>query len=142
VFREGYDATLDDLRKLSTNADGFLLELEARERARSGIESLKVGYNRVHGFYIEIGKTHAAKVPAEYTRRQTLTNYERYITEELKRFEDQVLSAKDRALAREKELYEAMLDRLLTQLGALQSAAQALADLDVRWPISPMPRSD
>lgn len=131
VFREGYDATLDDLRKLSTNADGFLLELEARERARSGIESLKVGYNRVHGFYIEIGKTHTAKVPAEYTRRQTLTNYERYITEELKRFEDQVLSAKDRALAREKELYEGLLDRLLTQLGALQSAAQALADLDV-----------
>lgn len=131
VFREGHDATLDELRRLSTNADGFLLELETRERARSGIESLKVGYNRVHGFYIEIGKTHAAKVPAEYTRRQTLTNYERYITEELKRFEDQVLSAKDRALAREKELYEGLLDRLLTQLGALQSAAQALADLDV-----------
>ncbi len=131
VFREGYDTTLDELRGLSTHADGFLLELEARERARSGIESLKVGYNRVHGFYIEIGKSHAAKVPAEYTRRQTLTNYERYITEELKGFEDQVLSAKDRALAREKQLYENLLDCLLVRLGGLQSAAQGLAEIDV-----------
>ena len=131
VFRDGFDATLDELRRLSTNADGFLLELEARERARTGIETLKVGYNRVHGFYIEIGKTHAAKVPADYTRRQTLTNYERYITEELKRFEDQVLSAKDRALAREKELFEALLDRLVAGLQALQAMAQALAELDV-----------
>ena len=131
VFREGHDATLDELRRLSTNADGFLLDLEARERARTGIETLKVGYNRVHGFYIEIGKTHAAKVPADYTRRQTLTSYERYITEELKRFEDQVLSAKDRALAREKELYEGLLDRLLAELPALQAMAQALAELDV-----------
>jgi DNA mismatch repair protein MutS len=131
VFREGFDATLDELRRLSTNADGFLLELEARERTRTGIETLKVGYNRVHGFYIEIGKTHSAKVPADYTRRQTLTSYERYITEELKRFEDQVLSAKDRALAREKELFEALLDRLLAQLAALQAMAQALAELDV-----------
>ena len=131
VFREGCDAMLDELRALSTHADGFLLELEARERASTGIETLKVGYNRVHGFFIEIGKTHAAKIPPHYTRRQTLTACERYITEELKGFEDKVLSAKDRALAREKELYEALLDRLLEQLAPLQSAAQALAELDV-----------
>ncbi len=131
VFRAGHDATLDHLRALSENADGFLVELEQRERARSGIDALKVGYNRVHGYYIEVGKTHAAKIPADYTRRQTLTHYERYITEELKKFEDQVLSARDRALAREKELYEALLDQLAGHLGVLQSAAQALADLDV-----------
>ncbi|MGQ0531023.1 MAG: DNA mismatch repair protein MutS [Panacagrimonas sp.] len=131
VFRAGFDAVLDELRQLSTNADGFLSALEARERSRTGIEAPKVGYNRVHGYYIEIGKVHAAKIPADYTRRQTLTNFERYITEELKRFEDQVLSARDRALAREKELYEALLDRLLQQLASLQAAAQALAELDV-----------
>ena len=131
VFRAGFDAALDELRTLSTNADGFLLDLERRERARSGIESLKVAYNRVHGFYIEIGKAQAAKVPADYTRRQTLTSYERYTTEELKGFEDKVLSARERALAREKTLYEAMLDELVAQLDALQRAAAALAELDV-----------
>jgi len=131
VFRTGFDATLDELRNLSQNADGFLVDLEARERARTGIETLKVGYNRVHGYYIEVGKTHAAKIPADYTRRQTLTNYERYITDELKKFEDQVLSARDRALAREKELYEALLDRVAADLPALQQMAQALAELDV-----------
>ena len=131
VFRNGYDATLDQLRALSSNADGFLVELEQRERARSGIDTLKVGYNRVHGYYIEIGKTHVAKVPADYSRRQTLTHYERYITDELKKFEDQVLSARDRALAREKELYEALLDHLGAQLRVLQQAAQALTELDV-----------
>jgi len=131
VFREGYDAMLDQLRQLSDNADGFLVDLEQRERARTGIETLKVGYNRVHGYYIECGKTHAAKIPADYTRRQTLTNYERYITEELKKFEDQVLSARDRALAREKELYEALLESLAQHLRPLQQAAQALAELDV-----------
>jgi DNA mismatch repair protein MutS len=131
VFREGFDPTLDHLRQLSTHADGFLLELEQRERAATGIDALKVGYNRVHGYYIEVGKTHAAKIPARYTRRQTLTNYERYITEELKSFEDQVLSARDRALARERELYEALLDRLHETLAPLQRCAQALADIDV-----------
>ena len=131
VFREGYDTTLDQLRQLSENADGFLVDLEQRERARTGIETLKVGYNRVHGYYIECGKTHAAKIPADYTRRQTLTNYERYITEELKKFEDQVLSARDRALAREKELYEGLLESLAQRLRPLQQAAQALAELDV-----------
>jgi DNA mismatch repair protein MutS len=131
VFRSGYDATLDQLRALSENADGFLLELEQRERARTGIETLKVGYNRVHGFFIEVGKTHAAKIPVDYTRRQTLTHAERYITEELKRFEDQVLSARDRALAREKELFDLLLDRLIAGLAPLQGAARALAELDV-----------
>jgi DNA mismatch repair protein MutS len=131
VFRNGFDATLDELRQLSENADGFLADLEARERARTGVDALKVGYNRVHGYYIELGKTHAAKVPADYMRRQTLTHYERYITDELKRFEDQVLSARDRALAREKQLYEDLLDHLNRQLAPLQACAQALAELDV-----------
>lgn len=131
VFRAGHDATLDELRGLSENADGYLLDLERRERERSGIDSLKVAYNRVHGYYIEVGKSHAAKIPADYTRRQTLTNYERYITEELKRFEDTVLSARDRALAREKALYEALLEELAGHLPALQATAAALAELDV-----------
>jgi DNA mismatch repair protein MutS len=130
VFRAGFDALLDELRALSDNADGFLVQLEARERQRSGIETLKVGYNRVHGYFIEIGKAHAARVPADYTRRQTLTNAERYITEELKHFEDQVLGARDRSLAREKQLYEQLLDQLTGQLRALQAMAAALAELD------------
>ncbi|PTU32186.1 DNA mismatch repair protein MutS [Stenotrophobium rhamnosiphilum] len=131
VFRTGYDNTLDELRRLSENADGYLLDLETRERARSGIDSMKVGYNRVHGYYLEVSKLHVAKVPADFTRRQTLTNAERYITEELKKFEDQVLSARDRALAREKELYEALLDRLARHLQPLQASAAAIAELDV-----------
>ena len=131
VFRPGFDATLDELRNLSTNADGFLLDLEARERARSGIDSLKVGYNRVQGYFIEVTKQHSAKVPADYLRRQTLTNAERYITEELKRFEDQVLGARDKALAREKQLYEALLDRVAADLVPLQATAAAVAELDV-----------
>jgi DNA mismatch repair protein MutS len=131
VFRNGHDETLDHLRQLSENADGFLIDLENRERARTGIETLKVGYNRVHGYYLEVGKSHVAKIPADYSRRQTLTNYERYITDELKKFEDQVLSARDRALAREKELYESLLDHVAARLQPLQQTAQALAELDV-----------
>ena len=131
VIRDGFDATLDELRELSTNADGYLRELEKRERERTGIETLKVGYNRVHGFFIEMGKAHAEKVPAEYTRRQTLKNAERYITDELKQFEDQVLSARDKSLAREKELYEGLLDTLNEHLPALQQLAEAVAELDV-----------
>ncbi|MGB0955297.1 MAG: DNA mismatch repair protein MutS, partial [Panacagrimonas sp.] len=131
VFKPGFDATLDELRGLSENADAFLLDLEQRERARSGIETLKIGYNRVHGYYLEAGKVHADKVPAQYTRRQTLTHSERYITEELKRFEDQVLSARDRALAREKQLYEQLLQTLCESLSALQISARAVAQLDV-----------
>ena len=130
VFAEGFDATLDELRELSTNADGFLAELETRERARSGIDTLRVGYNRVHGYYIEIPRGRAADAPVDYSRRQTLKNAERYITEELKRFEDQVLSARERALARERELFDAMLDGLVGELAALRATASALAELD------------
>ena len=131
VIADGFDAELDRLRQLSTHADRFLVELEQRERDASGIPTLKVGYNRVHGYYIEIGKAQAAKAPTHYTRRQTLTNAERYITEELKAFEDQVLSARDRALAREKQLYEDVIERLAADLEPLKQAAAALAELDV-----------
>lgn len=131
IFRNGFDAALDEMRGLSTNADSYLLDLETRERARSGIETLKVAYNRVHGFYIEVGKSHTAKIPADYARRQTLTHFERYITDELKAFEDKVLSARDRALAREKALYEALIEELAAHVPTLQAAAAALAELDV-----------
>lgn len=131
VIAEGHDAELDRLRQLSSNADQFLVELEARERAATGVATLKVGYNRVHGYYIEIGKAHAGKVPTHYSRRQTLTNAERYITEELKGFEDQVLSARERALAREALLYEGLLDALGASLEALKRCAAALSELDV-----------
>ncbi len=130
VIAEGYDAELDELRALSQNADQFLLDLEAREQQRTGIPALKVAYNRVHGYYIEIGKTHADKVPQDYTRRQTLKAVERYITPELKRFEDQVLSARERSLAREKQLYDALLERLGEAGSRLQRMATALARLD------------
>ena len=131
VFADGFDAELGELRRLSDNADRFLVDLEAREREASGIASLKVGYNRVHGYYIEIGKAHAAKVPTHYTRRQTLANAERYITGELKDFEDKVLSARERALARERLLYEQLLDELNLHLESLKRCASALAELDV-----------
>ncbi len=131
VIRQGYDAELDELRELSTNADGFLTSLETRERERTGINTLKVGYNRVHGYYIEISKAQAAKAPEEYTRRQTLKGAERYITEELKRFEDQVLSARERSLAREKQLYDELLAMLLDELPGLQRMAGAIAETDV-----------
>lgn len=131
VFREGYDSTLDELRTLAQNADGFLEDLERRERARTGIETLRVGYNRVHGYYIEIGRAHTARVPAEYTRRQTLKNAERYITEGLKHFEDRVLSARERALARERSLWDALIERLINALPPLRACAAAIAELDV-----------
>src|SRR5690606_25607061 len=131
VFAEGYDPELDELRRLSTNADQFLVDLELREREASGIPTLKVGYNRVHGYYLEISKVHAGKAPTHYTRRQTLTNAERYITEELKAFEDKVLSARERALARERLLYEQLLDVLGEHLEPLKRCAAALAELDV-----------
>ncbi len=131
VIAEGYDAELDELRRLSTNADQFLVDLERRERDATGIATLKVGYNRVHGYYIEIGKAQAAKAPAHYARRQTLTGAERYITEELKQFEDKVLSARERALAREKLLYDGLLDALNEDLEALKRCAAALSELDV-----------
>lgn len=131
VFATGYDTELDELRTLSTNADQFLVDLEARERASSGIPTLKVGYNRVHGYYLEISKGQADKAPTHYTRRQTLTNAERYITEELKQFEDKVLSARERSLARERLLYEQLLDALNERLEPLKRCAAALSELDV-----------
>ncbi len=131
VIAEGFDNELDDLRAIATNADQFLLDLEAREKKRTGIATLKLGYNRVHGYYIEISKGQADKAPLEYLRRQTLKGAERYITPELKEFEDKVLSARERALAREKHLYEEVLDRLHEVLAKLQQSARALAKLDV-----------
>ncbi len=131
VFADGHDAELAELRRLSTHADQFLVDLETREREASGIATLKVGYNRVHGYYIEISKAHAGKAPTHYTRRQTLTNAERYITEELKAFEDKVLSARERSLARERLLYEQLLDTLGERLESLKQCASALSELDV-----------
>jgi len=131
VFADGFDAELDELRQLQHNADQFLIALEAREREASGIASLKVGYNRIHGYYIEISKANLSKAPAHYTRRQTLTQAERYITEELKSFEDKVLSARERALARERLLYEQLLDTLAARLEPLKHCADALSELDV-----------
>jgi DNA mismatch repair protein MutS len=131
AIADGYDAELDELRQLSTHADQYLVELEARERAATGIATLKVGYNRVHGYYIEFGKAQAEKAPAHYTRRQTTKNAERYITEELKAFEDKVLSAKERSLMRERALYDSVLDALIEKLAPLKQAAQSLAELDV-----------
>ncbi len=130
VIAEGYDAELDELRSISENANRYLDELEVKERERTGIASLKLGYNRVHGFYIELGKTHAERVPADYLRRQTLKGAERYITPELKTFEDKVLSARERALAREKHLYETLLAKLAEGLEALQATAAAVAEID------------
>lgn len=131
VIARGYDAELDELRDISENCGQFLIELETRERTRTGISNLRVEYNRVHGFYIEVTNGQADKVPDDYRRRQTLKNAERYITPELKAFEDKALSAQDRALAREKQLYEALLQALLPHIGSLQRVAGALARLDV-----------
>ncbi len=131
VIADGFDAELDELRAIQNNCGEFLLQLEARERERSGIATLKVEYNRVHGFYIEVGRVQADKVPDDYRRRQTLKNAERYITPELKAFEDKALSAADRALAREKWLYEQVLDSLQAHLMTLHSIAGAIAELDV-----------
>ncbi|MBU6470885.1 MAG: DNA mismatch repair protein MutS [Gammaproteobacteria bacterium] len=131
VIAEGYDMDLDELRRLSEHADQFLTDLETRERKRSGISTLRVNYNRVHGYYIEVTRSQADKVPADYLRRQTLKGVERYITPELKNFEDKVLSARERSLAREKSLYEELLDKLIAHLGCLQKTAAALAELDV-----------
>jgi DNA mismatch repair protein MutS len=130
VIADGFDEELDELRQLATHADQFLLDLEARERAASGIATLKVGYNRVHGYYIEISKGQSDRAPVHYTRRQTLTGAERYITEELKAFEDKVLGARERALAREKALYETLLDALNQTLEPLKRCAAALSELD------------
>jgi DNA mismatch repair protein MutS len=131
VIADGYDAELDDLRSLNSNAGDFLLAIEERERHETGISTLKVGYNRVHGYYIEISRGQSDKAPVEYIRRQTLKNAERFITPELKVFEDKALSAKSRSLAREKYLYEQLLETLNKDLTALQNFALAIAELDV-----------
>jgi DNA mismatch repair protein MutS len=131
VIADGYDAELDELRAIQTDHGDFLLQFEAAEKARTGISNLKVEYNSVHGFYIEMSRTQAESAPAEYRRRQTLKNVERFITPELKSFEDKVLSANDRALAREKVLYEQVLAALGQYIAALQTNAGGVASLDV-----------
>ena len=131
VVRDGFDAELDDLRGMQSNASSFLLELERRERERTGIHNLRVEFNRVHGFFIEVSQGQLDKVPDDYRRRQTLKNAERFITPELKAFEDKALSAGERALAREKSLYDALLDQLLPQVPSLHAMSRAVAELDV-----------
>lgn len=130
VIATGYDAELDELRGIQTNCGDFLVALEARERERTGIANLRVEFNRVHGFYIEVSRIHAEQVPDDYRRRQTLKNVERYITPELKAFEDKALSAQERALAREKMLYDGILETLSGDIPAMQRVARALALLD------------
>lgn len=131
VINQGYSAELDELRHIQNHGDEFLLELEARERERTGLSTLKVEFNRVHGFYIELSKVQAEQAPADYQRRQTLKNAERFITPELKTFEDKVLTAQEQALALEKRLFEALLKDIQTTLPQLQKAAKAAAALDV-----------
>jgi DNA mismatch repair protein MutS len=130
VIATGFDAELDELRAISTDNGAFLLELEARERARTGISTLRVEFNRVHGFFIEVSRAQSEKVPDDYRRRQTLKNAERYITPELKSWEDKVLSAQDRSLAREKWLFEQLLEQLTSQVKQLAQCAAACAELD------------
>ena len=130
VIAPGHDTELDELRAIQENADGFLLEMEARERTRTGIANLRVQFNKVHGFFIEVTQGQLDKVPEDYRRRQTLKNAERFITPELKAFEDKALSAQERALAREKWLYEQLLDTLQADVSALGRLARALAALD------------
>ncbi len=131
VIAPGYNQELDDLRDLSQNADQFLIDMENREKQATGINNLKVNYNRVHGYYIEVSRLHSDKVPEHYTRKQTLKSVERYITAELKSFEDTVLSAKGKSLAFEKALYDDLLNRINESLAELQQCATALAELDV-----------
>jgi len=130
VIAAGYDDELDELRRISSHTDEFLLELERRERERSGIASLRLAYNRVSGFYIEVNRSQADNVPKDYIRRQTVKNAERFITPELKSFEDKVLGAREKSLARERELYDEVLTQLIDRLGALQATASALSSLD------------
>ena len=131
VIADQYDGVLDELRAIAKNGGAYLVEMEQRERSRTQLNTLKVGYNRVHGYYIELSRREADRVPEDYIRRQTLKNTERFITSELKAFEEKALSSKSRALAREKVLYEALLSQLVTALPMLQATASALAELDV-----------
>ncbi len=130
VIADGHDAELDELRRLGGDVDGFLAEFEERERERTGIPNLRIRHNRVHGFALEVPRSQAEHVPDDYIRRQTLKQVERYVTDELKAFEDRVLSARDRALARERVLYEGLLDTLNAELAPLQASAEAMATLD------------
>jgi DNA mismatch repair protein MutS len=130
VIALGYDAELDELRHIGTHTEDFLLQLERRERERTGLTGLKLGYNRVQGFFIEIPRRDAERVPKDYVRRQTVKSAERFITTELKSFEDRVLGAREKALARERELYEEVLTRLIDALGPMQVSSGALAELD------------
>jgi len=130
VIEPGYDPELDELRRIATHTDDFLLELERRERERTGISALKLGFNRVQGFFIEVSRRDAERVPKDYVRRQTVKSAERFVTAELASFEEKVLSARERALAREKEIYEQVLTQLTDRLGPLQTTAAAIAELD------------
>jgi DNA mismatch repair protein MutS len=131
VIANGYDSELDELRQLSNDAGQFLTDLEEQEKKRTGIQGLKVGYNRVHGYYIEISRLHSANVPDNYNRRQTLKAAERFITPELKDFENKILSAKEKSLAREKQLYDELLDIIANYVSELQRCASALAEFDI-----------
>lgn len=131
VLAGGYDEELDELRGISENAGEYLVDIERREREATGLPTLKVGYNRVHGYYIEISRQQSDKAPDTYQRRQTLKNVERFITPELKQFEDRALSSRSRALAREKFLYEALVERIAEDLVPLQTTSRAICDLDV-----------
>lgn len=131
VIAEGYNAELDEWRMLSDGATQYLENLEKRERESTGIDTLKIGFNAVHGYYIQISQGQAHKAPIHYVRRQTLKNAERYIIPELKEYEDKVLKSKGAALALEKQLYDELFDLLLPHLGSLQLASLALSELDV-----------
>ena len=131
VIADGYDTSLDELRRISADAGAYLLDLEGRERGRSGISGLKIGYNRVHGYYIEVSRARSERVPADYARRQTLKAAERYITPELKSFEAKILRAAENALKREKVLYAALLTDITAYVPRLQAQSAALAELDV-----------
>ena len=130
IFATGYDSELDELRRLATDGGSFIAQLEQQERQRTGIQNLKIEYNKVHGFYIEVSRTQTHLVPTEYQRRQTLKNVERYIIAELKEWEDKVLSAQERSLARERQLYNELLDKLQPHVAEVALAAQSLAELD------------
>ena len=131
VIAEGFDSELDELRKIRDHAGQFLIDLEVKERQESGIPTLKIGYNRVSGYYIELTRAQAEQAPEHYIRRQTLKNAERYITPELKSFEDKVLSSESRALAREKMLFEMLLDELRQDIAQLQMMSSAIAQIDL-----------
>ena len=131
VFAEGYDAELDRLRSLSADAKQWLAALQAREGQRTGIANLKIGYNRVFGYFLEVAKSQLSKVPPDYARKQTLANAERFVTAELKEYEDQILNAEDRAVTLEQELFGQLCSLVLDQLRVIQAVAAAVAQLDV-----------